>query len=233
MNRKSCMAVTTTFGLLLFTPQLFFGSSVLAQRRIPRASSFRREQNPNVMLANRLFITVSGAERKITDQALDAWLIDDGRSVVYSWLDGSGGFENEGQSLRIYDVRRDTTRKILSEYVGVVALMPVKVSNGKLALLVKMGDGGLGASYFAVVDPRRGEVFYRRWAELTDIRGDRIKLAFYDPDDWDEILESRSGEPDDPNRVISHTKVKHKRVETHYLKRILEMRTIHNKRRPQ
>jgi len=153
------MAVTTTFGLLLFTPQLFFGSSVLAQRRIPRASSFRLEQNPTVMLANRLFITVTGAERKITNQALDAWLIDDGMSVVYSWLDGSGGFENEGQSLRIYDVRRDTTRKILSEYVAVVALMPVKVSNGKLALLVKMGDGGLGASYFAVVDPQRGEVF--------------------------------------------------------------------------
>lgn len=224
--------MTICFVVLLFTPQPFFGQSVVDQRRTPRASSFRLEKNPNVPLGNRLYITVAGAERKITDQALDTWLVDDGKSVVYSGLDGSGGFENEGQSLRIYDVKTGSTRKILSEYVYVVALMPLRVSNGKLALLVRMQDGGLGASYFAVVDPQRGEVFNRDWAELTAVTGDRLKLAFYNEDDWDAILGSRSGEPDDPNRVISHAKVKPKRVETHDLKRILKMRTIHNRKSP-
>jgi len=229
MIRRSLSII---FLLALLVPQLFSAPSAFAQQRPVRASSFRLEQNPNVTLGNRLYITVDGTERRITSQALDAWLIDGGKSVVYSWLDGSGGFENEGQSLRIYDVATGRTRKILSEYVGIVALMPVRVSNGKLALLVKMADGGLGASYFAVVDPRRGEVFFKPLAELSDVAGDRIKLAFYDVDDWEEILESRSGEPDDSNRVISHTKVKAKRVETHGLKQILKMRTIYNKRSP-
>ncbi|MFN2514318.1 MAG: hypothetical protein ABR568_23255, partial [Pyrinomonadaceae bacterium] len=96
---------------------------------------------------NRLYITVNGRERKISNQAFEAWLIDDGKSVAYSGLDGSGGFENEGQSLRIYDVTTGRTRKILSEYVGIVALMPARLSTGQLALLLKMADGGLGASY--------------------------------------------------------------------------------------
>ena len=230
MIRKLTIAVS--FVLSLVTAQPFSTSSVLAQRRTPRASSFRLEKNPNVPLGNRLYITVAGAERKITNQALDAWLIDGGKNVVYSGLDGSGGFENEGQSLRIYDVRTATARKILSEYFFVIALMPVKLSNGKLALLVRMADGGLGASYFAVVDPQRGEVFYRHWAELTEVSGDRIKVAIYGEDDWDAIQESRSPEADNPNQVISHTKVRPKRVETHDLKQLLKMRTIHNKRSP-
>ena len=194
----------------------------VAQRGQPRASDFRLEKLEGT-LGNRLYITVNGRERKISNQALEAWLIDDGKSVAYSWLDGAGGFENEGQSLRIFDVRTGKTRKVLSEYMGIVALMPVRLSNGQLALLIKMADGGLGASYFAVVDPKRGEVFYRRWAELTELAGDRIKLAFYDPEDWDQINEARGAQQDNPNQVISHTTVKPKRTENHDLKRVVRM----------
>jgi hypothetical protein len=202
-----------------------------AQRRTKPAiaTSFRLEKL-ETSLGHRLYITVNGRERKISNQVMDVWIIDDGKSVAYSGLDGSGGYENEGQSLRIYDVRTGKTRKVLSEYVAVVALMQVKISTGQLALLIKMGDGGLGASYFSVVDPRRGEIFYRRWAELVELNGDRIKLAFYDEEDWDAILGERGGEPDNPNQVISTTKVKPKKFENYDLKRVLKMRLIQNKR---
>ena len=206
-----------------------FAAPLVAQPRQSRATSFRLEKL-ETSLGNKLYITVNGRERKISNQVMDAWIIDDGKSVAYSGLDGSGGFENEGQSLRIYDVRTGKTRKVLSEYVAVIALMPVKISTGQLALLIKMGDGGLGASYFAVVDPKRGEVFYRRWAELIEIKGDRIKLAFYNEDDWDAILGERSGEPDNPNQVISTTKVKPRKFENHDLKRVLKMRVMYNRR---
>ena len=218
-----------TVAILFLVVSLGVETRAVAQRRQLRASEFRLEKLDGT-LGNRLYITVNGRERKISNQALDAWLIDDGKSVAYSGLDGSGGFENEGQSLRIFDVRTGRTRKVLSEYVGIVALMPVKLSTGQLALLIKMADGGLGASYFAVVDPKRGEVFYRRWAELTELAGDRIKLAFYDPDNWDQINEARAGQQDDPNQVISHTTVKPLRTENHDLKRVLRMKVIYNKR---
>jgi len=208
---------------------LLFPLTVSAQRPQAIATKFRLQPIEGTM-GNRLYITLNGRERNISNQALQAWIIDDGKSVAYSWTDGSGGFENEGQSLRIYDVRTGTTRKILSEYMGIVALTPVRLTTGELALLIKMADGGLGGSYFAVVHPKRGEVFYRRWAEVTDITGDRITLAFYDPEKWDEINEARSWKEDDPNTVVSTTKVKPIKVEQHDLKRVITMPVLVKKR---
>lgn len=209
---------------------LLFPVTVSAQRRQSIATKFRLEPVEGVPLANRLYITVTGRERKISNRALEAWIIDDGKSVAYSWTDGAGGFENEGESLRIYDVGTGRIRKVLSEYVAIVALTPVRLTTGELALLIKMGDGGLGASYFAVVDPRRGEVFFRRWSEVTQISGDRLTLAFYDPDEWYKITEERAAQDEDPNIVVSTTKVKPIKVERHDLKRLLTMPVLVKKR---
>lgn len=220
--------------IILITLVVVTVAPVEAQRKSTRqviAARLRLEKHPHDF-GHDLFITVNGRERKVTTKALHAWIIDDGRSVIYSGADGSGGFENEGQSLRIYDVRTGSIRKVLSEYVGVWAVQEVRLSNGQLALLVNMADGGLGGSYFAVVDPKRGQVMYRRWAEVTAIDGDRITLAFYRADDWETINEPRRSDEGDRNRVISHTDVKPVKVEHHDLKRVLRGRVIHNKRSP-
>lgn len=208
---------------------ILFPLTVSAQRQPAVATKLRLEPIEGTLIASKLYVTVNGRERKITDDSLLAWIIDDGRSVAYSWTDGSGGYENEGQSLRIYDVSTGRIRKVLSEYMMIVALTPVRLTTGALALLIKMEDGGLGGSYFAVVDPKRGEVFYRRWAEVTQITGDRITLAGYDAEDWEKINEARVGQQD-PNTVISTTKVKPRKVERHDLKRVLKLPVHHNKR---
>jgi hypothetical protein len=225
---------TVSIALLLLMIIGLTAASVEAQRkstRQVRASSFRLEKHPH-NLDHDLFITVNGRERKVTTKALHAWLIDEGRSVVYSGADGSGGFENEGESLRIYDVRTRSVRKILSEYVAVWALQEVRLSNRKLALLVSMADGGLGGSHFAVVDPNRGQVMHRRWAEVTKIDGDRITLAFYREDDWEKINEPRHPVNGDRNQVIWPTEVKPAKLEHHDLKRVLRGKVIYNKRLP-
>jgi hypothetical protein len=219
--------------LVFSTPQ-FSSKSIWAQTKRPspqqaEVSKLRLSELEHA-LGNKLYITVNSRERKISNQALDAWIINNSKEVVYSGLDGSGGFENEGQSLRIYDVSTRKTRKVLSEYTAVAALMEVKLSTGQLALLVKLVDGGLGGSYFAVVDPKRGEVLYRRWAELTEIKGDNITLAFYDADDWEEINDARDWKINDSDQVISRTKVKPQKIEKHDLKRVLRRRVIYNKR---
>lgn len=201
---------------------------VSAQSAARKATQFRIADPENV-LGGQLYITVDGRERKIYDEAYAAWLINDGRDVVFSGRDGAGGFENEGQSLRIYNVGKRTTRKILSEYMGVVAVQEVKTSRGATALLVKMADGGLGGSYFAVVDPRRGEVFYRRWAEATAVSGDRITLAFYKADDFDAINDERGWKTESPDSVVSTTRTRPYKTETHDLKGLLTGRVIYNR----
>jgi hypothetical protein len=176
-----------------------------------------------------LYLTVLGQELKVYDEAWAAWIINDGRDVVFSGPDGAGGFENEGQSLRIYNVATHATRKILSEYVMVTALKAVKTSSGAVALLVRLEDGGLGGSYFAVVDPKRGEVFFRQWAELRTLNGDNITLGFYREDDFEKIIEERDAVNASPDQVMSNTKVRPYKTEQHNLAAILKGKVIYNR----
>ncbi|MFN2514465.1 MAG: hypothetical protein ABR568_24015, partial [Pyrinomonadaceae bacterium] len=130
-----------------------------------------------------LYVTSGGVETKIADEAIAAWIIRRGQSVVYSGRDGAGGYENEGQSLHIYEPRTGQLRKIMSEYYAIEKVTEVTTSSNKTALLVEMSDGGLGASYVAVVDPDRGEVFFRRWAKIISRQGptgrsDRTSIPF-------------------------------------------------------
>jgi hypothetical protein len=196
--------------------------SVTAQLK---AGKFRID-NPEGR-GGRLYITVSGRERKIYDEAWAAWLINDGRDIIFSGPDGAGGFENEGQSLRIYNVATQSSRKILSEYVMVVALKAVKTKSGAVALLVRMEDGGLGGSYFAVVDPKRGEVFYRQWSELKTLSGDKFTLGFYREDDFEKIVEEHDIVA--PDQVMSTTTVRPYKTEQHNLAAILKGRVIYNR----
>lgn len=165
-----------------------------------------------------LYVTIDGREKKIADVALDAWVINGGRQVVYSGRDGAGGYEDEGQSLRVYDARSGRIKKVMSEYVAVDEVTEAKTAGGKIALLVKMSDGGLGANYLAIVDPTRGEVFFRRWVRLLSRKGDMLTLGHYREDDWHKFLESQNA------------KVRPYRTEKVNLSAALKRRVIYNKR---
>ena len=209
------------------------GESSMAQTAKSGSTQARAEKfeikPTDAPLGGILYITVEGRARKVYDPVLAAWLINDGRDVVFSSSDGSGGFENEGQSLRMHNVQTGLTRKIMSEYTGVDAVQAVKTSTGAIALLVKLSDGGLGGSYFAIVDPNRGEVFYRRWAEVTAIKGDQITLASYREEDWDAINDARNWQHDSSNTVVSTTKVAPEKTETVDLKVALKGQVIVNR----
>lgn len=204
-----------------------FSLTLAAQTQKATAYDIKKESE---YFGGVLFITVNGKQQKIAEQANDVWLINDGKQVVYSGRDGAGGFENEGQSLRIYDVNTGKTRKIMSEYSIIVGLSAKRLSNGQYVLLVRMEDGGLGASYFAAVDPKRGEVFHRSAAEIIEAKGDKVKLGFYKEDDWENIYSQR-GDSEFNNKTAfpTPTKVKPYKTESVDLKRILKNKVIYNK----
>ncbi len=163
-----------------------------AQRFGQRATKVRIDMRD---IYGPLFVTIAGTEKKITDQAQQAWIINGGRHVVYSSSEGTGGFENEGQSLHLYDVDTGNHKRIMSEYFMVETVKEVVTSKKKRVLLVTMEDGGLGASYVAVVDPWRGEVFFRQWARILAIKGNTIVLGFYREEDWGELEDGRKLRP--------------------------------------
>lgn len=191
---------------------LLSGAAV-AQTSEPRATKVRIEMRD---IYGALFVTVAGTEKKVTDQAQQAWIINGGRHVVFSSSDGAGGFENEGQSLHLYDVEKGKHKRIMSEYFIVETVKEVTTSNKKRALLVTMADGGLGASYVAVVDPSRGEVFFRRWVRILANKGDTIVLGFYREGDWENLDAGK--------------KVRPYKTERLNLKSLLQRRVIVNKK---
>jgi hypothetical protein len=136
---------------------------------------------------------------------------------VYSSSEGAGGYEGEGQSLHLYDVRTEKHKRIMSHYFMVEKVEEVVTSQKKRALIVMMEDGGLGASYVAVVDPWRGEVFFRRWARILSRKGDIMTLGFYREHDWEKL----DGEPP--------VKVRPRKIERHNLNALLRRRVIVNK----
>ncbi len=184
-----------------------------AQTLEPRATKVRIAMRD---IYGALFVTIAGTEKKVTDQAQQAWIINGGRHVVYSSDEGVGGFENEGQSLHLYDVDTGNHRPIMSEYFMVETVKEVITSTRKRALLVTMKDGGLGASYLAVVDPSRGEVFFRRWVRIVASKGDTIVLGFYRESDWGDFEEGK--------------KVRPYKTERHNLNSLLRRRVIVNKK---
>ena len=186
-----------------------------AQTSEPRATKVRIAMRD---IYGALFVTIAETEKKVTDQAQQAWIINGGRHVVYSSDDGAGGFENEGQSLHLYDVDTGNHKQIMSEYFMVETVKEVITRNKKRALLVTMADGGLGASYLAVVDPWRGEVFFRRWVQILSSKGDTIVLGFYRESDWGDIAEGK--------------KVRPYKRERHNLNSLLRRRVIVNKKEP-
>jgi len=164
-----------------------------------------------------LFITIAGREKRITDEAQQAWIINGGRHVVYSSSDGAGGFEKEGQSLHLYDVGTGNHKRLMSEYFMVDKVEEVFTSKKKRALLVTLADGGLGASYVAVVDPWRGEVFFRPRARMLARQGDTIVIGFYKEEDWEKLDSEQGG------------KVRPYKSERHNLDSLLRRRVIVNK----
>jgi hypothetical protein len=188
------------------------GKAQTSEQRVTKVRIAMRDRD----IYGGLFVTIAVTEKKVTDQAQQAWIINGGRHVVYSSSEGAGGYENEGQSLHLYDVDTGNHKRIMAEYFMVETVKEVITSNKKRALLVTMEDGGLGASYVAVVDPWRGEVFFRRWARILSTKGDTIVLGFYREADWGEL------EPG--------SKVRPYKRERHNLKSLLRRPVIVNKK---
>jgi hypothetical protein len=177
-----------------------------------------RVDKPTDSYTGTLYVTINGKEKKIAEPVIEAWVIDEGRKVAYSMRDGAGGFENEGESLRVYEAQTGKIKKVMSEYYSINEVTEVKTARGKVALLVEMADGGLGASYLAVVDPARGEVFFKRWVKIVSRKGDVINIGHYREVDWETLNDN------------GKAKVRPFKTEQFNLSSLLKRRVIVNKR---
>ena len=190
MRRNAWIVMGTGVLLLGFSiggsQSVSAGDLIIVEAATPHATGFHIEANRGQ--AGPLYAQIGGQNIRIAEEAFAAWLMEEGQKVAYSAAaDGGGGYENEGQSLRIYDVRARTHRTVLSADYVIDTVSAIKTKSGRQALLVEMRDGGLGASHVAVVDPHRGQVFLRQQVRLLERQGDIIVLGHYYETDWERM----------------------------------------------
>jgi hypothetical protein len=137
-----------------------------------------------------LYATIGGKEKKIAASAGKAWILEGGRALAYSTSAG-GGFEGEGEALRLYRPATAQDTKILGEPFEITGVKEVRSAAGKPAFLVTMEDGGLGASHIAVIDPARGKVFREDGAVFKESAAGAVTVAWYKDDAWENIASAK------------------------------------------
>lgn len=132
-----------------------------------------------------LFATIDGHEQAIAKQVWHAWILEGGRTLLWAGSDGAGGYENEGQSLWRYNANSGHRYKVMSEVFEIENIIPTRTRSGRLALVVTMTDGGLGAPHVAVVNPLRGEVWRHMVARVAGIHNGNLAVAVLRSQDID------------------------------------------------
>ena len=182
---------------------------VLQQVNPPKRATGVLVQRPDGMEWGRgiVYAIVDGKKEKVSIDGYGAWLFGDGRYVAISGADGAGGYENEGQSLRIYDVEAGAFlnggEPVMREYVMIDDVRAVTAEDGRTALLVEMGDGGLGAPHLAVVNPERGQVFKANIARVLSAENGTLVVGTYRPEQIEDDPESLPSKTPDSTATYS------------------------------
>lgn len=129
-----------------------------------------------------LLSRADGSSDTLAVEAVRAWRLADGAEVAWSGRDGGGGFENEGQALRLAAVdSTDAPRFTLREPFGIESVEELRDSEGRRLLAVAMVDGGAGMPHLVLVDPARG-VVYRAVRSRVAERGDTLTIEHLEPE---------------------------------------------------
>ena len=110
----------------------------------------------------RVIGTVNGKDDVFSDAGFKAWVVDEGRTVLYS-APGEGGYEGEGQTLMKVALTCDCKPKpVVSEPLRIDNVREVMDKGDRPLWVMELSDGGAGIGHVAVVDPMRNLVILRK-----------------------------------------------------------------------
>lgn len=168
-----------TFGVIALTIIVVAcggGGRVQSEATLAERLSFATDSNGWCFPCAMSIVTAEGDTITVDSTAGVGAIISGGREVAYNGLDGAGGYENEGQSLRVVDLSTGEHRVVMREYTQVREIREVPMPSGDALLVVRMEDGGAGMSHIAIVDPSRGQLYRAPRSLVASIDGDTLEL---------------------------------------------------------
>jgi hypothetical protein len=109
---------------------LLTAGTASAAELITRPHIERRADGARLLLA-----FIEGKEVLVADRVLKFWVFDGGKALAYSGSDGAGGYEGEGESLRVYQPGAGP-RKVLAEYYAIDDVQEATTATCRKSLIV-------------------------------------------------------------------------------------------------
>ena len=145
----------------------------------------------------RVIGTINGKDDVLADAGFSAWVVDEGRTILFS-APGSGGYENEGQTLMKVVLTCDCKpKKVVEENFLIRNVREVFDASSRSVWVLEMSDGGAGIGRVAVVDPMRSMVVYRKdGAKVLEAADGKLTLGLYEGEGpWADLSAGKPVEP--------------------------------------
>lgn len=126
-----------------------------------------------------LYVNAGDEDVMVAEDALEFWLMDQGRTVYYNYRHHKSGFEAEGHGLMRYDVESGEKDVVFEDDLIIVEVTEAHGASGRPALIVEMEDGGMGVPLVAVVDPGRGRVFRLDLSSVLEVGAGTVTVGRY------------------------------------------------------
>ena len=145
----------------------------------------------------RVIGTVNGKDDVFSDAGFKAWVVDEGRTVLFS-APGESGKEGEGQRLMKVALTCDCKAKpVVSELQRIDNVREVMDKSDRPLWVMELSDGGTGIGHVSVVDPMRSLVILRKaGVKVLDIADGQMTLGVYEGEaSWSDLAAGKKVEP--------------------------------------
>ncbi|PKO19645.1 hypothetical protein CVU37_02870 [candidate division BRC1 bacterium HGW-BRC1-1] len=173
------------------------GFSSMALDRPRKVATAVRIEATQPGKAGRVIGTVNGKDDVFSDAGFKGWVVDEGRTVLFS-APGEGGYEGEGQTLMKVALTCDCKAKpVVSEPQRIDNVREVMDKSERPLWVMELSDGGAGIGHVTVVDPTRNLVILRKsGVKVLDIADGQMKLGVYEGEAaWSDLAAGKTVEP--------------------------------------
>jgi hypothetical protein len=184
-NKLGLLLVTASFLCLSLC-----ASAIRAQTAPGRAGQIITRFRIQPKSGGPLFVTINGAEKKIANEAVEAWIIDGGRKLAYMTSESPGQM-GAGGTLIVFDPQTNKHKKLTTWEDDFTDMKVARSGDGKTAMLMETSGAENCAPAVTVIDPARGEVFSEGPAQVLSIKGDTMLLGYFREAEWDKNCESK------------------------------------------
>jgi hypothetical protein len=131
--------------------------------------------------AQRLYVTIDGVDRLISNRAINAWDGWTPQTIIYSEWVTQGSIDQ--QRLRWYDAFTRNSYTVSTDTLSYNDVVPARLSDGSYALLIGIRDRETKVPWVELATPNGGVFLREQFATYGTAANDFVEIRRYRPED--------------------------------------------------